>query len=190
MCRELELDIEYHEVHFLGAEIKSAEFRKLNPNQRIPVIRDGDFVLWESMAINLYLARKHGGPIAAASLEEEALVWQWSFWVMTEIEKPALGVLLQRASLPPGSKEEKYFRERVPKDEAQEQASLAALERPLLVLDEQLAGREFLIAPRFTVADLNVASVLAWAKMARVDLGPYPNVAAWLDRCLTRPAYP
>ncbi|MGA1675835.1 MAG: glutathione S-transferase family protein, partial [Pseudomonadales bacterium] len=65
---------------------------------------------------------------------------------------------------------------------------LAQLDRPLRVLEGELTGREYLLGERFTVADLNVASVFAWAGMAGLDLTPYPQVGAWLTRCLARPA--
>lgn len=189
MCRELGLEFEHVPIHFADGSIKAPEYLAVNPNGRIPSIADGDFKLWESMAINLYLARKHGGELSPRDLEEEALAWQWSFWVMTEVEKPLLNVLLQRLELPEGSAEAKYFRERVPLDPKVEAASLAELNRPLGVLSQHLDGREYLLDDRFTVADLNVASVMSWTQMARVDLAPYPPIGAWMGRCLSRPAF-
>ncbi|MFX6152954.1 glutathione S-transferase family protein, partial [Acinetobacter baumannii] len=89
MARELGVEHENVPVHFRATR-ESPELMKANPNARIPAIESDGFTLYESMAINLYLAKKHGAgtPIAPASLEEEALATQWSFWVMTEIEKP------------------------------------------------------------------------------------------------------
>jgi glutathione S-transferase len=60
--------------------------------------------------------------------------------------------------------------------------------KPLAVLDGALAGRQYLLDNGFTVADLNVASVLSLASMAGFDLSGTPNVQAWLGRCLGRPA--
>ena len=57
------------------------------------------------------------------------------------------------------------------------------------MLNDALAGRQFLAGDRFTVADLNVASILVWGKMARLDFSAHANVARWLDACLTRPGY-
>ncbi len=176
MARELGIPHENVPVHFKDTK-GSPELLKANPNARIPALETDDgFTLFESMAINLYLAKKHGGPLAPASLEEDAVATQWSFWVMTEIEKPVLLVLLHTIGMAPAE------------DAALEKAR-ADLQRPLGVLDRELAGKEWLMGGRFTVADLNVACVLAWAKGARIDLGPFPNVAAWLGRCLARPAF-
>jgi glutathione S-transferase len=52
-----------------------------------------------------------------------------------------------------------------------------------------LAGREYLAGNSFTVADLNVASILVWGKMARLDMSGHPKTTRWLDGCLARPAY-
>lgn len=189
MCRELDLDFEHDDVHFASPALKQDPYLTINPNGRVPAIVDGDLRLWESMAINLYLARKHGGPLCPQGLEQEAHTWQWSFWVMTEIEKPLLAVLLRRMEFPEGSVEQKYFAAHFPADPEQEAKELETLARPFGVLEAHLADRDYLLADRFTVADLNVASVLAWARLARIDLAGYPRLDAWLTRCLSRPAF-
>lgn len=176
MARELGVAHESVPVHFKDTR-GSADLVRVNPNARIPALETDDgFTLFESMAINLYLAKKHGGPLAPASLEEDAVATQWSFWVMTEIEKPVLLVLLHTVGMAPAS------------EEALAKAR-ADLQRPLCVLDGALAGQDWLMGGRFTVADLNVACVLAWAKGAKLDLSAFPNVSAWLGRCLGRPAF-
>lgn len=177
MVRELGLEFQHHDIGFRTGETTTPEFLAINPNARIPAIVDGDLKLWESMAINLYLARKHGGPLQPATLEDEARATQWSFWVMTEVEKPLLAMLFNRAILP----------------EDQRQADVADrseedLQRPLKVLDGEVSKRPYLLGQDFTVADLNVASVLTWAKVAKLDLSSYPAIADWLDRCTARPA--
>jgi glutathione S-transferase len=177
MARELGVPHENIQVHFLQTR-ESPELCAINPNGRVPAIDDGGFHLYESMAINLYLAKKYGAGtgIVPASLEEEALTLQWSFWVMTETEKPLLACLMHAFSRP-----------------ALDETALAqhrqTLDRPLRVLDAHLADRGWLVDTRFTVADLNVASVLFWTRPAGFDLSAYPNAAAWLERCLSRPAF-
>ena len=63
------------------------------------------------------------------------------------------------------------------------------LQKPLGILNDALAGQAFLTGDCFTVADLNVASIVVWGKMARLDLSAHPDVTRWLERCLARPAY-
>jgi hypothetical protein len=120
----------------------------VNPNGRIPAIDDNGFKLWESMAINLYLARKHGSGLLPKTMEDEAQAIQWSFWVMTEVEKPALAVLLHRFFLPEDQRDSKLA------DEGEQQ-----LQKPLEVLDQR-ADHEitFLSQNKFFVIGANCGS--------------------------------
>jgi glutathione S-transferase len=188
MCRELGIPHEHVEVHFADGSNQTPQFLAVNPNGKIPAIDDEGFRLWESMAINIYLAKKHGSPLMPRELQQEMLVLQWSFWVMAEVEKPLLTLMLQRLELPEGSPAAKYLRERNPKDPAAEKLAIEALDKPLGVLEQQLSGRDYLLGSDFTVADLNVASVLSWAIAGKLDLSARPNVLQWLKRCTSRPA--
>jgi len=176
MVNELGIPFEHVPTHF-QTDTKKEDFKKLNPNARVPVIDDDGTVVWESMAINLYLAKKYGKDLAPGTLVEEAHAMQWSFWVMTEIEKPLLTALFASLGMM-GS----------PKDPEKVRVSFEEMRRPLDVLNNHLEGREWLLDERFTVADLNVASVLFWATIARLDLSPWPHAKAWLERCLGREA--
>ena len=62
------------------------------------------------------------------------------------------------------------------------------LKKPLGILNSALAGRSHLAGDSFTVADLNLASILAWGKIVRLDLSAWPDLKRWLDACLARPA--
>jgi glutathione S-transferase len=174
-----ELGIDYDNV-LIGAsgESREASFLAINPNGHVPTIDDGGFILWESMAINLYLAKKHGlGTLYPTGLEDEARAWQWSFWAITEIERPVLTAMFNRAILPENKR-----------DTAAADAAEKELQHPLRVLDGALTKTPYLVGDDFTVADLNVASVLSWARPARIDFAPFPNAADWLSRCALRPA--
>src|SRR5258708_40121030 len=81
-------------------DLPRAEYLGLNPNARIPTLVDGEVVLWESMAINLYLAQKYEGPMHCAGPEVLGLAAQWSFWAMLEMETLLLELLQHRALLP------------------------------------------------------------------------------------------
>jgi glutathione S-transferase len=159
-------------------DLQSAEYLRLNPNARIPTLVDGEVVLWESMAINLYLAQKYEGPMHCAGPEVLGLSAQWSFWAVLEMEALLLDLLLHRAVLPEFARDASYAE----RDEL-------LLRKPLGVLNAALAGREYLAGNSFTVADLNVASILIWGKMARLDMSTHPQATRWLDGCLARSAY-
>jgi glutathione S-transferase len=188
LCRELGLQYEQVQVSFADPASKTPEFLAVNPSGKIPAIDDDGFHLAESMAINLYLAKKHGSALLPKTLQGEAQVLQWSFWVMTEVEKPLLTVMLQRMKPPADPAAAKYFRDRNPLNPEAERAAVEALEKPLAYMNGKLAGREYLLGNEFTLADLNVASVMGWVFTAKLDLTKTPNVEQWLTRCWARPA--
>lgn len=174
-----ELGVPYENVKtpFAGGATRTPEFLALNPNGHIPVLDDGGFVLFESLAINLYLARKYDRGLWPRTVDDEGRAYQWSVWAMTELEEPVVTCLVQRSVLP----EER----RDPEKAARAAARFA---RPLGVLDGELGRRAWLAGEAFTIADLNVASVLLWAAMAGLDLAAAPRAIGWLDRCTARPA--
>lgn len=154
------------------------EFVAANPNAKMPALVDGDVALFESLAINTYVAKKAGGDLAPKNLAEDAATQQWSLWAMTETEGNLLRALFHTLGI---------FGH--PKDPAVVAECAKALDKPFKVLDAYLAKHQWLAGNRFTIADLNVASVLSWAKGAKLDLSAYPNLAKWLDTCLGRPAF-
>ena len=81
-------------------DLQTAEYIGLNPNARIPTLVDGDVTLWESMAINIYLAQKYDGPLHLAGPKDLGLAAQWSVWAVLEMEELLLGLLEHRAVLP------------------------------------------------------------------------------------------
>jgi len=178
IAKELGIDYENVPTNFTGGGTRTPEYLAINPNGHVPSIDDGGFVLWESMAVNLYLAKKYSaGTLYPTRLEDEARAWQWSFWGMTELERPVLTAMFNRALLP----EDK--RDAAAADEAERQ-----LQQPLKVLDGAVSKSPYLLGDSFTVADLNVASILSWARPARIDLSGVPKMADWFKRCADRPA--
>jgi glutathione S-transferase len=115
---------------------------------------------------------------ALSGPEVLGLAAQWSFWAMLEMEALLLDLLQHRAVLPEFARDASYAE----RDEL-------LLKKPLGVLNEALAGRDYLAGDSFTVADLNVAGILVWGKMGRLNLSGYTEVTRWLDACLARAAY-
>lgn len=157
---------------------RSPDFLKVNPNGHVPSIDDDGLVLHESLAINLYLARKHGGPLAPKDLAEEGQTCMWALWAATEVETHALNVLYNRLGNPLG-----------PKDPAAADAAILALRGPFSVLDFALAGTGYLVGGRFTVADINAAEIVRYAQAAPELFDAAPAVKAWLSACQARPAF-
>ncbi|MEJ0015166.1 MAG: glutathione S-transferase family protein [Acetobacteraceae bacterium] len=162
-----------------GAPLNTASpaFRAVNPNGLVPSIDDDGYVLNESLAITLYLARKHGGPLAPHDVREEGQMIMWTLWAATECEGHALRVM-QNA---PAAKT---------RDAALHDAGILALEPKFAVLDKALQeGGGFLVGGRFTVADLNVAEIVRYAQAAPALFAARPHVARWIAACQSRPAY-
>jgi len=173
---EVGVEWELVKTSFMG-DTKEPDYLALNPNARIPTLVDGDLVLWESMAINLYLAKKYGGDLWPASESDQALATQWSFWGITEIEPHVMALLIHRMMLPEDKRNTQLA------DDAERD-----VHRPLKVLEAHLDGREHLLGGEFGIADLNVASVLSMAGLVGLDLSGYPKVQEWLNRCTGRPS--
>ena len=157
---------------------RSPEFLKVNPNGHIPAIDDDGLVLSESLAINLYLAKNHGGPLAPANPAEDALMTMWALWVATEVEPHALLVLNHRQAKPPQER-----------DAHAADAAISALRAPFGVLETTLGTSGYIVGGRFTVADINTAEVFRYAMPAPELFEAAPRVTAWLAACHARPAF-
>ena len=176
VAMELGLDFEHLPIEIGDAGAKSPEFLAINPNGRLPVIVDDGFVLFESLAITLYLAKKHGfGTLYPAKLEGEAKAWQWSFWAIAEVDRGVNIWSLHAVRLPPEER-----------NAALREEALKVIASPFKVLDTAVAKQPYLLGDTFTVADLNVAAVISRA--VDMDLSAVPHLKAWLTRCLERPA--
>ncbi len=158
---------------------RSPAFLALSPAGTIPVIEDDGLVLSESLACTLYLARKHGGPLAPADAAEDALMLQWSLYAATTIEPESLTIqMLHR----PGQSQ--------PAEDATLVADAAErLVRPMKVLEDRLSRHSHLVGDRFTVADLNVAEILRYAQGYGALMQQFPAVQAWLSACQTRDGF-
>ena len=178
LLEEIGMEYELVPVDFRKDENLSQEYLTINPNGKIPTLIDGELTLYESMAINLYLAKKYGKGLYPYDLDQEALANMWGYWVMTEVEYCLLTVLLHSRVL-----------EKSKRDPERVKRNVKALEKPFNVLNNELDGKRFLINDRFTVADLNVSAVLSWCRPARLNLEPWPHLKSWLEQCVSRPAF-
>jgi len=174
IAKELGLDYEHVPVEIGSAGARQPEYLAVNPNGRLPAIDDDGFVLWESLAITLYLAKKHGR-LYPATLEGEAKAWQWSLWAVQEVDRGVNIWSLHAVRLPPEDR-----------DAARRDEALRVIAPPFGVLDATLGDRSYLLGDDFTVADLNVAAVISRA--IEMDLSATPHLALWLKRCLDRPS--
>ena len=177
MLKEQGLAYEHIPTSFLDGSTRTADYLAINPNGRVPCLVDDGAVIFESLAINLYLARKYGGAVAAQSLMDGALAVQWSFWAATEVEKALLFAAANMQLFAESSRNPAHLA-----------LALKKLDRPFKVLDAHLAARAYLLGDTFSVADLNVAAMMSLIPITQVPITDYPRMATWLDICLERPA--
>ncbi len=175
MAGELGLSYEHNDILPRSPEARSAAYLALNPNARVPTIEDDGLVLSESMAINLYLAKKHASPLYPRDLAQEALTWQWSLWETDRLDRPIVNYANHTTALPEAQR-----------DPAVAEAAWQEIVPAMNVLEKALTASEWLVGPAFSVADLNVASALYRGLF--MDLSRWPHVAAWLAKCWDRPA--
>jgi glutathione S-transferase len=176
-AEELGLDYEHVPVTF-GGDSKEQSYLDVNPNGRIPALVDGDLRLFESMAINMYLAKQYGPHLLPADAQGEAQVWQWSVWGISEIEPMQMAMVVQQFFTPEEKRDQKIF-----------DRSARGLLRPLQVLDTHLKSHLWLLGDDFTLADLNLAAVMDLLNMLQHDVSEFTEVRRWLDTCYARPSY-
>ncbi len=157
---------------------RSPDFLAVNPNALIPSVDDDGLVLHESIAINLHLARKYGGSLGPADVNEDGLMGMWALWAMTTVEPHSLQILYNRIGKPPAER-----------DAAVAHAAVAALRGPVAVLESHLARTDFMVGGRFTVADVNTAEIMRYALPAPELFTDTPAIRAWIARCHDRPAF-
>lgn len=157
----------------------SPAFLAVNPMGQIPSIKDGDLVMHESLAINLYLARKHGGPLSGQTVQEDGLLTMWTVWAASQVEPETVKIVLI------------YDNGLENSEDGKQTIAVAcrSLRRPFAALESHLAGRQWIVGDRFTVADLNIAEVLRYAQSEEALFQAHPNIEAWIARCQSRPAY-
>lgn len=177
--QELATDFEFVPINIFAGENLHPDFLRLNPAGKIPVLVDGDLVVTESAAIVLYLAEKHSARgLLPAGVSERAQVYRWLMFAVTELEQP-LWRIAKHTSLYPEEK-------RLP-----DEVALASEEflQMAAVIDRHLEGREFLVGDHISAADCVAAYTLDWANEAQL-LGPFPNLAAYVERLYARPSAP
>jgi glutathione S-transferase len=158
---------------------RSPEFLAVSASAAIPVLVDDGLVLTESLAINLYLARKFGGPLAPRDLAEDALMTASALHAATAIEPDALRLFYLHAEKRADTEDGRQTRESL----------MEKLDRPLSLVEGHLASQGHAVGGRFTVADVNLAEIMRYAQSDSELIARYPATRAWLEACQARPAF-
>jgi glutathione S-transferase len=171
----LNLEYEWVKVDLMKGEHKSPEYLALNPFGQVPLLVDGDTKLADAQAILVYLARQYGGeqwlPLGALSL---AQVVRWLSTTAGEVRQGPENARLYHL----------FGATSINIDRAHQKA-----EYILTQLDKHLSTRTWLEFERTTIADIAVFPYIALAPDGKIDLAPYPNVLAWIERIKQLPGY-
>ena len=170
--------IDVHAVDLLAGEQFSAAFTALNPNQRIPVLVDGEQRVFESGAILQYLAEKFPSPL----LPQDQTRWDvlpWVYWQVANLG-PAFG---NKLSYTRYMDDVDADRKAHPLERFSNEA-----QRLLRVLDTQLEARPYICGEQFTIADIAAWPWVRGWKWSKIDITPHHNVVAWVKRVRARPA--
>lgn len=165
-------------VDMKNKEHKTPEFLKINPNGKIPALVDGNTTLFESMAINFYVAEKYKPELMGTTTEERALTYQWSFWASSELQDPIIQVFIQKVFIPAERRSQTVINE-----------NMAKLPGLFTILDNALDGKTYLNGKSFTLADLNTQSVVSIAPHLGINLSTYKNINQWMNAISDRPAF-
>lgn len=177
---ELGLDPEIITLNLGKGENRTPEYLAINPHGRVPTLVDGDVIVWESRAINAYLAAKQKSPLYPADLAKRAYVDEWSNWQSIHLGPPMQRVNFERV-------QKKAFGRGEP-DEAAIAGDLKTVGSELAVLEAALAGKDWIVGD-LSLADFAIASTFMFRNSARHDLSAMPNITAWIARLEARPSW-
>lgn len=176
-----ELGLEYR-LHLAGGsfgKLDTDAYAQINPNRMIPAIRDGDFALWESLAIVRYLCDRYGaGTLSPADIQERALADQWMEWSASRAFMPVIYLFFATVRTAPDDRDPDKIAGL--RDEAHQ---------ALTILDQHLSDRSYICGDNFTMADIPMGCVAYRYFNVEVDRPPLPNVEAWYDRLSARKPY-
>jgi glutathione S-transferase len=182
ITRHLELPVDVALVDLLKGEQKTPAFTALNPNQRMPVLEDGPFVLWESNAIAQYLAaQRPASGLWPTDPARQADVSRWQFWQTAHWGPICTVYTFERVV--------KRFADLGPADEAAIARAEPDFHTYAGVLDGQLRGRRWVTGDQLTVADFSLGAWLVYADPAGLPLGGHPEIVRWYAELCTLPAW-
>jgi len=183
VANHLGIEFALHRLDMLKGEHKTPEYTALNPNQMMPTLRDGDYVLWESNAIMQYLAaRKPQGGLLPGDERGRIDVTRWQFWDLAHWD-PAVETLLLENFVKPN------FLGVTERDEPAVAKATERFHRAATVLDGQLKGKTYVTGDTLTLADFALGAPLHYATPGRFPLEPYVEIRRWHAGLMALPAW-
>jgi glutathione S-transferase len=178
-----ELGVPYEKVKldFAKGEQQAAEYRRVNPNGKVPALVVDGTPMWESLAILGYLGDRFGvekklWPAATEAARVEAMTW--STWAVVTLAADLMRIALSSSEMIPKERH----------NAAQAEAARADVATHLGILEEHLATRAHILGDEFSIADIAVSGAAAFARRLGLDLAKWPKVEAWVAKVRSRPA--
>jgi glutathione S-transferase len=179
----LGLDWTLRMIDLRKGDQKTPQYAALNPNMRMPTLKDGDYVLWESNAIAQYLAgRKPQSGLLPTDERGRLDVTRWQFWDIAHWDRAVETLLLENFVKP-------NFLGVTERDDTAIATATEHFHRAAAVLDKQLEGRKYVTGDTLTLADFSLGAPLNYATQGRFPLEPYAEIRRWHAGLMTLPAW-
>jgi glutathione S-transferase len=182
LAKHLGIDVELFEVDLMAGGLQVPEFAAINPNKKVPVLVDGDHVLWESSAIMAYLCIKAGSdlwPARNAAEQVEVLRWlSWNDCHWSPAVAPFYFEHVVKSTFGLGQPDHELLKSSVPN-----------LLKFAAVLDEHLSGSSHAACGRLTIADFQLASMANYWRESEMPFESYPNIVRWIEALQQIPAW-
>ncbi len=178
LLQEMGLEYDYQVIDFAKGDNRAPAFLAINPAGKVPVISDGELVMFESAAIMAYLADRYGDGvfIPPAGTPERGLYDQWSYFSACELEQPLWTIGKHKFALPAEHRLPEIFG-----------TAGWEFQQALKILSQGLGDNEYLLGDHFSAVDILVAQTLNWGVMFKQPV-EQPNLVAYLERLMARPA--
>lgn len=168
LLEELEVPYEEISVDLATGQQKEAAYLQINPNGKVPAMIDGENILWESCAINNYLAEKYRPELLGADAFEKAKGQQWNYWNMLELQNPLVEILIQKLFMPDHKRNTNLI-----------EKNLEKLPRLFQILDDNFANNRYLTGNNLNVADFNLTTAVHMTSMLGIDISKYTHLSKW-----------
>jgi glutathione S-transferase len=168
----LGLDFEWEQTNPMQGENQTEEYRNISATGKIPAIEVDGTSIFESNAINKYLATTNNSDLYPQDPKERAVVDAWSDYGAIHIANAMGRVLFNRVMAPMMG---------TPVDESSINTGLEWLGKYLPICDKQLGANKYIAGNTLTLADINLLAILDPVELAQIDLSPYSNVVKWRD---------
>jgi glutathione S-transferase len=183
VAKHLGIDLMLHKIDLLNGEQRTPEYTALNPNQMMPTLKDGAYVLWESNAIMQYLAgRKPQSGLLPTDERGRLDVTRWQFWDLAHWDPPIETLLLENFIKP-------NFLGVTERDEPAIAKAVERFHRAAGVLDGQLKGKRYVTGDTLTLADFALGAPLHYATQGRFPLESYGEIRRWHASLMALPAW-